>query len=68
MTSILDFLPRNPVATAQKPLLHWLIRRIEVRIRHVCCIISVHPNLYNRRWCVANSQCVLNVRPHSTML
>ena len=29
----LDFLPRNSAATAQKkPLLHWLIRRVEVRV------------------------------------
>ncbi|KAI0252616.1 glycoside hydrolase family 15 protein [Lactifluus subvellereus] len=27
---VTDFLPRNPAATAQKPLLHWLIRRVEV--------------------------------------
>jgi hypothetical protein len=30
----LDFLPRNPAAVAHKPLLHWLIRRVEVRIHH----------------------------------
>ncbi|KAH8992022.1 glycoside hydrolase family 15 protein [Lactarius akahatsu] len=27
---VTDFLPRNPAAAAHKPLLHWLIRRIEV--------------------------------------
>lgn len=36
----LDFLPRNPAATAQKPLLHWLIRRVEVRIYLACRILS----------------------------
>ncbi|KAI0271538.1 Six-hairpin glycosidase-like protein [Gloeopeniophorella convolvens] len=30
VVSVTDFLPRNPTATAQKPLLHWLIRRVEV--------------------------------------
>jgi len=30
VVSVTDFLPRNPKATAQKPLLHWLIRRVEV--------------------------------------
>ncbi|KAI0005471.1 glycoside hydrolase family 15 protein [Russula compacta] len=30
VVSVTDFLPRNPAAAAQKPLLHWLIRRIEV--------------------------------------
>lgn len=28
--SVTDFLPRNSAAAAQKPLLHWLIRRVEV--------------------------------------
>ncbi|ETW87512.1 glycoside hydrolase family 15 protein [Heterobasidion irregulare TC 32-1] len=28
--SVTDFLPRNPSAAAHKPLLHWLIRRVEV--------------------------------------
>ena len=40
MISILDFLPRNPAATVQKPLLHWLIRRIEVRIHHAMHVAS----------------------------
>ena len=26
----LDFLPRNPATAAHKPLLHWLVRRVEV--------------------------------------
>ncbi|KAI0067863.1 glycoside hydrolase family 15 protein [Artomyces pyxidatus] len=30
VVSVTDFLPRNPNATAHKPLLHWLVRRIEV--------------------------------------
>ncbi|KAI0042680.1 glycoside hydrolase family 15 protein [Auriscalpium vulgare] len=30
VVSVTDFLPRNPAASAHKPLLHWLIRRIEV--------------------------------------
>ncbi|KAI9512361.1 glycoside hydrolase family 15 protein [Russula earlei] len=30
VVSVTDFLPRNSAATAQKPLLHWLIRRVEV--------------------------------------
>ena len=32
--NFIDFLPRNPAAAAHKPLLHWLIRRVEVRIHH----------------------------------
>lgn len=28
--SHVDFLPRNPASSAHKPLLHWLVRRIEV--------------------------------------
>ncbi|KAI0321665.1 glycoside hydrolase family 15 protein [Amylostereum chailletii] len=30
VVSVTDFLPRNPSAVAHKPLLHWLIRRVEV--------------------------------------
>jgi hypothetical protein len=68
MSSFLDFLPRNPATTAHKPLLHWLIRRVEVRIYHMYIITLALPNLYHRRWYAANSLYVLNVRPHSTML
>ncbi|TFY72621.1 hypothetical protein EVG20_g363 [Dentipellis fragilis] len=30
VVSVTDFLPRNPSAAAHKPLLHWLVRRVEV--------------------------------------
>jgi GH15 family glucan-1,4-alpha-glucosidase len=30
VVSVTDYLPRNPEAISQKPLLHWLIRRVEV--------------------------------------
>ena len=63
----LDFLPRNSAATAQKPLLHWLIRRVEVRIYFTSCIVIVSPNPYRLRWYAANSRYALNVRPHFIM-
>ncbi|KAA1468582.1 glycoside hydrolase family 15 protein [Dentipellis sp. KUC8613] len=30
VVSVTDFLPRNPSTAAHKPLLHWLVRRVEV--------------------------------------
>ncbi|KZV77612.1 glycoside hydrolase family 15 protein [Peniophora sp. CONT] len=30
VVSVTDFLPRNPALSAHKPLLHWLVRRVEV--------------------------------------
>ncbi|VDB99396.1 unnamed protein product [Peniophora sp. CBMAI 1063] len=30
VVSVTDFLPRNPASAAHKPLLHWLVRRVEV--------------------------------------
>lgn len=65
--SFLDFLPRNSAATVQKPLLHWLIRRVEVRTYLTCHFVLVSPNLYRLRWYAENSHYALNVRPHFTM-
>ncbi|KAN0121560.1 glycoside hydrolase family 15 protein [Russula decolorans] len=51
--SVTDFLPRNSVATAQKPLLHWLIRRVEVvrgkQSLRVECAPAFHYALHEHR-------------------
>ncbi|KAH9176961.1 glycoside hydrolase family 15 protein [Lactarius sanguifluus] len=40
---VTDFLPRNPAAAAHKPLLHWLIRRIEVVRGHQSLRVECAP-------------------------
>ncbi|KAI9460245.1 glycoside hydrolase family 15 protein [Lactarius psammicola] len=40
---VADFLPRNPAAAAHKPLLHWLIRRIEVVRGHQSLRVECAP-------------------------
>ncbi|KAF8264424.1 glycoside hydrolase family 15 protein [Lactarius quietus] len=40
---VTDFLPRNPAAAAHKPLLHWLIRRVEVVRGHQSLRVECAP-------------------------
>ncbi|KAF8499165.1 glycoside hydrolase family 15 protein [Russula emetica] len=51
--SVTDFLPRNSAVTAQKPLLHWLIRRVEVvrgkQTLRVECAPAFHYALHEHR-------------------